>query len=73
MPHEHPRWRFRIGTLMLWVVILALGLNLVLDRWKREQDRRRLTEAVRAAEEANLMFQRAAAQSQARSPSQGPR
>ena len=42
MEHDRARWRFRHYTLMLWVIILALALTLVIDRWKREQERRRL-------------------------------
>jgi hypothetical protein len=56
---------------MLWVIILALALTLVIDRWKREQELRRLeAELERANPDANL--QRAAAQSRARSPSRRP-
>jgi hypothetical protein len=32
--------RFRLSTLILLVIILALALTLVIDRWKREQERR---------------------------------
>jgi hypothetical protein len=62
MGHDRPRWRFRISTLMLLVIILALALTLVIDRWKREQELRRL-----AAEE-----QRAVAEARARAQSQRP-
>lgn len=34
MEHDRPRWRFRLSTLMLLVIIGALALTLVLDRWK---------------------------------------
>ena len=48
-----PRWRFRISTLMLVVVVLALTFTLISDRWKREQELRRLeaseTKALAAA------------------------
>ena len=57
MEHDRPRWRFRISTLMLLVIILALALTLVLDRWKREQDLRRLKaeQQQRAAATAQAM------------------
>src|SRR5262249_60287792 len=41
MGHDRPRWRFRLSTLMLLVIVLALALTLIIDRWKREQERRR--------------------------------
>jgi membrane protein implicated in regulation of membrane protease activity len=46
MAHDLPRWRFRLSSLMLWVILLALALTLVLDPWNRsrEQERRRLAE-----------------------------
>src|SRR5262249_46767579 len=65
MEHDRPRWRFRLSTLMLLVIIGALALTLVLDRWKREQDRRRLEAALNRA----VYAQWAAAQGQASSQS----
>ncbi|MFI5458936.1 MAG: hypothetical protein ACHRXM_26200 [Isosphaerales bacterium] len=38
MGHDRPRWRFRIGTLMLLVITLALALTLV--DYHDDQDRR---------------------------------
>ena len=32
---DRPRWRFRISTLMLVVVVLALTFTLVGNRWRR--------------------------------------
>ena len=46
MQHDRPRWRFRISTLMLLIIILALTFELVSDWRKREQQRRRV-EALR--------------------------
>jgi hypothetical protein len=42
MGHVPPRWRFRLSTLLLLVVIAALATYIIVDRWKREQERRRL-------------------------------
>ena len=41
MEHDPPRWRFRMSTLMLLVVILALVLTLVSDRWDSWTQRER--------------------------------
>jgi hypothetical protein len=60
MEYDRPRWRFRISTLMLLVIILALALTMVGDRWKREQQRRRLEAS---AQRAFADLQRAAAPS----------
>jgi hypothetical protein len=49
MEHDRPRWRFRISTLMLLVVILALVLNLVVDRWKRLQKEQQLAASLQQA------------------------
>jgi hypothetical protein len=40
---------------MLLVIILALALTLVIDRWNREQERRRLAAAHQRALERALM------------------
>ena len=42
MAHDLPRWRFRLSTLMLWVILLALALTLVLAPWRMKQERGRL-------------------------------
>jgi type II secretory pathway pseudopilin PulG len=68
MEHDRARWRIRISTLMLLVIILALALTLVIDRWKREQERRRLEQ--RAVALASLQW--AQARGQARSQSRRP-
>ena len=49
MAHDRPRWRFRISTLMLLVIILALSLALVSERWERveHEDEEGLTEVTR--------------------------
>ena len=52
MGHDRPRWRFRLSTLMLLVIILALALTLIIDRWKREQERRRFAAEQRRAVDA---------------------
>jgi type II secretory pathway component PulL len=69
MEHDRPRWRFRLSTLMLLVIILALALTLVIDRWKRVQERRRLEAQ---AERAIADLWRAAAQGRARPQSPQP-
>ena len=48
MAHDLPRWQFHLSSLMLWVILLALALTLVLDPWKREQERRRSAEELEA-------------------------
>ncbi len=50
MEHDHPRWRIRLSTLMLLVVIAAL----LFERWHRETEARlieaRLQARLRQAE-----------------------
>ena len=48
MSHDLPRWRFRLSSLMLWVILLALALTLVLAPWRRKQERGRLADEVEA-------------------------
>jgi hypothetical protein len=45
MEPRRPRWRFRISTLMLLVVISAL----LFERWQREREMRRTEAALQAA------------------------
>jgi len=71
MEHDRPRWRFRLSTLMLLVIIGALALTLVLDRWKWEQDRRRLGAALNEAEYAQWVAAQGQASSQSRRPTGG--
>jgi hypothetical protein len=76
MEHERPRWRFRISTLMLLVIIMALASALVSERLKREWELQRLDaqkEAVVArmqAEAALANAQQARARSGANARSQ---
>jgi hypothetical protein len=35
MEHDRPRWRFRLSTLMPLVIILAIALPLIIERWRR--------------------------------------
>jgi hypothetical protein len=49
MERDRPRWRFRISTLMLLVVILALVSTLVVDRWKRLQNEQQLAASLQQA------------------------
>jgi len=54
MEHDRPRWRIRISTLMLLIIIAALAMALVSERWNRAVEARRLAaEADRAAAAAN--------------------
>ena len=55
MEHDRPRWRIRISTLMLLIIIAALAMTLVSERWKRAVEARRVEEAAldRALAEAN--------------------
>jgi hypothetical protein len=76
MEHERPRWRNRLSTLMLLVIIAALASALVADRWKRlESSHRAAMEARRAVVEARQAI--AAAQQEraqaARAATQAPR
>jgi hypothetical protein len=68
MEKDHRRWRFRISTLMLPVIIAALATTLVVDRWKRRQEEQRLVASLeRALAEARLAEARSLqAQTQAR-------
>jgi hypothetical protein len=49
MERDRPRRRFRIGTLMLLVVILALVLPLVFDRWKQQEKEQQLAASLQQA------------------------
>ena len=52
MEHDGPRWRIRLSTLMLLVVIAALATYIFVERWQRVQEARRLdAERHRAAAE----------------------
>jgi type II secretory pathway pseudopilin PulG len=53
MERDRPRWRIRISTLMLLVIIAALASALVVERWKRTvEEQRALAVAERALAEA---------------------
>ena len=41
MERDRPRWRIRISTLMLLVIIAALASALVVERWKRTVEAQR--------------------------------
>jgi type II secretory pathway component PulL len=63
MGHDRPRWRFRLSILMLLVVIAALATYIVVERWQRAQEARRLAaEAERAFRQLEAQTQRAQAQ-----------
>jgi hypothetical protein len=75
MERERPRWRIRLSTLMLLVIIAALVSALVADRWKRSESAHRAEmEARRAVVEARQAI--AAAQQEraraARAATQAP-
>jgi uncharacterized membrane protein YcjF (UPF0283 family) len=59
MAREHPRWRFRVSTLMLLVVVAALALTLASEWFRRE---RLLQLALARAELARAEAQMATAQ-----------
>ena len=66
MAHDRPRWRFRLSTLMLLVVIAALATYIVVERWQRAQEARRLAaEAERAFQQAQAEVRRASSSAQA--------
>lgn len=49
MDHQRPRWRIRISTLMLLVIIAALSLALVVERWKKHREEQRLIASLEQA------------------------
>jgi type II secretory pathway pseudopilin PulG len=73
MGHERPRWRLRLSTLMLLVVIAALASYIVVERWQRVQDasRRRLAAEQRRAaliQQLQAELRRAQVQTRGASP-----
>jgi hypothetical protein len=70
MERDRPRWRIRISTLMLLVIIAALASALVVERWKRTVEAQRaLADARRAEAEARrALAQSRWAQAQAVAP-----
>jgi hypothetical protein len=69
MGHDHPRWRIRLSTLMLLVVIAALATYIVVERWQRVQEARRLAaeaqQAFAALQQAEAQARRASSSAQA--------
>jgi hypothetical protein len=60
MENQRPRWRIRIRTLVLLVVIAGVASYIVADQWRRAEDARRLAaEQVRAVAEAQQAQARA--------------
>ena len=64
MGHDRPRWRFRLSTLMLLVVIAALATYIVVERWQRVQQeasrvQREASRRRMAVEQRRAMFLRA--------------
>jgi uncharacterized membrane protein (DUF106 family) len=49
MVRDSPRWRFRISTVMLLVIILALAIALIRQHVTGQQEWRRLEAAMRMA------------------------
>ncbi len=49
MDPQRPRWRIRLSTLMLLVIIAALASYIVAERWHREQQARRLETSLQRA------------------------
>lgn len=68
---DHGRWRVRIGTLMLLVLIAAL-LSFIAVGWRREAEVRRLAEEHARAERAFRQAQAIAAQANAQVPAPAP-
>ena len=60
MERDRPRWRIRISTLMLLVIIAALASALVVERWKRTVEAQ---QALVVAEMAEAEARQALAQS----------
>jgi hypothetical protein len=50
MERDRPRWRIRISTLMLLVIIAALASALVVERWKGTAEAQRALVYARRAE-----------------------
>jgi hypothetical protein len=61
MEHDPPRWRIRISTLMLLVIIAALSLALIVERWKKHLDEQR---SIASLERANALTRQAQAGAQ---------
>jgi hypothetical protein len=69
MDHQRPRWRFRLSTLVLLVIIAGLVSYIVADQWHRQREARRLeAEMQRALAEAECMRAAAAQQATAGMP-----
>ena len=70
MGHDRPRWRIRLSTLMLLVVIAALATYIVVERWQRVQEARRLAaEAQAEAQRVVAALQQSEAQARRASSS----
>lgn len=50
MERDRPRWRIRISTLMLLVIIAALASALIVERWQRTVEAQRALADARRAE-----------------------
>jgi hypothetical protein len=69
MENRRPRWRFRISTLMLLVIIAGLVLYIVADRWHRQMEaRQREAALLPAVAEAERVRAAAAQQAKAGMP-----
>jgi hypothetical protein len=63
MEHERPRWRVRIRTVMLLVVIAALGVALYVEHQRRiVAEQRAQADAARALAEAQAVAEQVRAQ-----------
>jgi hypothetical protein len=57
---DRPRWRFRLSTLILLVIIAGLASYIIADRWQRQMAARQREAAVmRAAADAESVRARA--------------
>ena len=79
MGHDRPRWRIRLSTLMLLVVIAALASYIVVEHWQRALETRRhaveherdmdaLMRAREEAQQAQARARRASSSEQAGTP-----
>jgi hypothetical protein len=66
MDPDRSRWRIRLSTLMLLVVIAALVSYIAADRWHRRRQAQRLADMMRAVAEYERAEADAAQQAKAR-------
>lgn len=59
MEQHWPRWRFRISTLMLLVVIVGLAIALIVESWNHQAQLRRFQADLEEAKRVAVLNKRA--------------